>query len=225
MPIVQIEDSWQKILTPVFNKPYFAELIATLKREKSAGKIIYPPGPLIFNAFNLTPFTNVKVVILGQDPYHGPNQAHGLSFSVTKGIDLPPSLKNIYKELHTDLGYAIPTHGNLEKWAKQGVLLINAALTVEHGLAMSHSKLGWHNFTNDIIEIISAQKENIVFVLWGKFAQQKKIYIKIDKHCIIESAHPSPLSAHNGFWGSKPFSQVNAFLKSIGKEEIDWKIE
>ena len=221
---VQIHDSWKTVLQPEFDKPYFKEIIRFLKTEKEAGKIIYPPGSQIFNAFNLTPFNEVKVVILGQDPYHGPSQAHGLSFSVVKGVKPPPSLANIYKELKNDIGMEIPQNGDLTNWAKQGVLLLNASLTVRDGEPMSHAKVGWAKFTNAVIEILSNERENIIFILWGKFAQEKKALINADAHFILQAAHPSPLSAHNGFWDCKHFSKTNAILVKLKQTPIDWTI-
>lgn len=221
---VKIETSWKEILTDEFKKPYFKQIAGHLKTEKAQGKTIYPPGPQIFHAFEATPFDRVKVVILGQDPYHGPAQAHGLSFSVQKGVPPPPSLINIFKELHDDVGVPIPKHGHLEKWARQGVLLLNASLTVRGGEPMSHSRLGWEKFTNTVIEKISDLKENVVFVLWGKFAQEKQSLINEQKHYIIKSAHPSPLSAKNGFFGSRPFSKINNYLVKKGIDPIDWAL-
>lgn len=221
---VQIHESWKAALQPEFDKPYFKEIIRFLKTEKEAGKIIYPPGSLLFNAFNLTPLNKVKVVILGQDPYHGKGQAHGLSFSVLDGIKPPPSLGNIYKELKADIGMEIPTHGNLTSWAEQGVLLLNTSLTVRDGEPMSHAKIGWAKFTNAVIEIISAQKEHVIFILWGKFAQEKKALINTDAHFVLQSAHPSPLSAHTGFLGCKHFSLTNEILGKIKSSPIDWSL-
>jgi uracil-DNA glycosylase len=221
---VKIEASWKEVLAEEFKKPYFKQIAQHLKTEKEQGKIIYPPGSQIFHAFEATPFDKVKVVIIGQDPYHGPKQAHGLSFSVQQGVATPPSLINIFKELHEDVGLPIPRHGHLEKWAKQGVLLLNASLTVRAGEPMSHSKLGWEKFTNTVIEKVSHLKENIVFVLWGRFAQEKQSLIDDKKHYIIKSAHPSPLSAKNGFFGSKPFSKINTFLVKKGIDPIDWAL-
>ena len=221
---VKIEASWKEVLAEEFKKPYFKQIAQHLKTEKEQGKIIYPPGSQIFHAFEATPFDKVKVVIIGQDPYHGPKQAHGLSFSVQQGIASPPSLINIFKELHEDVGLPIPRHGHLENWAKQGVLLLNASLTVRAGEPMSHAKLGWEKFTNTVIEKVSDLKENIVFVLWGKFAQEKQSLIDDKKHYIIKSAHPSPLSAKNGFFGSRPFSKINTFLVKKGIDPIDWAL-
>jgi len=219
---VKIESSWKKVLTPLFEKPYFSQITNHLKVEKSLNRIIYPKGSLIFNAFNHTPFNEVKVVILGQDPYHQPGQAMGLSFSVPDGIKIPPSLQNIYKELNKDIGMPIPTTGNLTKWASQGVLLINAALTVRENEPASHSKIGWMDFTNDVIKIISTQQNNVVFLLWGNFAHQKQSLIDTTKHKILKAAHPSPLSAHNGFFGTKHFSSTNQYLTQHHKNPIDW---
>jgi uracil-DNA glycosylase len=221
---VTIEASWKEALADEFKKPYFKQIAEHLKTEKKQGKTIYPPGSQIFHAFEATPFDEVKVVVLGQDPYHGPKQAHGLSFSVQKGVPPPPSLINIFKELHEDVGVPIPAHGHLEKWAKQGVLLLNASLTVRAAEPMSHSKLGWEKFTNTVIEKVSELKEHIVFVLWGKFAQEKQALIDTKKHYVIKSAHPSPLSAKNGFFGSKPFSKINTYLMKHGIDPIDWAL-
>lgn len=221
---VQIEESWKQALKNEFTKPYFLQVITHLKTERATGKTIYPPGQLIFNAFAKTPFDKVKVVILGQDPYHGPGQAMGLSFSVPDGIAPPPSLVNIYKELNTDIGMAIPKSGNLTKWAEQGVLLLNAVLTVRAGEAASHGKIGWMNFTDAVIQKISQEKEGIVFILWGRFAQEKQVLIDATKHHVLKSAHPSPLSAHNGFWNTKPFSRTNDLLMKQGLTPIDWNI-
>jgi len=221
---VTIEASWKEVLADEFKKPYFKQIAEHLKTEKKQGKTIYPPGSQIFHAFEATPFDEVKVVVLGQDPYHGPKQAHGLSFSVQKGVPPPPSLINIFKELHEDVGVPIPKHGHLEKWAKQGVLLLNASLTVRAAEPMSHSKLGWEKFTNTVIEKVSELKEHVVFVLWGKFAQEKQALIDTKKHYVIKSAHPSPLSAKNGFFGSKPFSKINTYLMKHGIDPIDWAL-
>lgn len=221
---VKIEASWKEVLNDEFAKPYFEQITLHIKTEKSQGKIIYPPGALIFNAFNTTPFDKVKVVILGQDPYHGPGQAHGLCFSVQHGVPPPPSLVNIFKELQEDIGINIPGHGNLTHWAEQGVFLLNASLTVRAGEPMSHSKIGWAQFTDEVIKKISAGKEHVVFILWGKFAQEKKLLIDETKHCILRSAHPSPLSAHAGFFGCKHFSKANEYLMNKGIDPIDWKL-
>lgn len=221
---VKIEASWKEVLADEFKKPYFKNIVEHLKTEKEQGKVIYPPGPQIFHAFEATPFEEVKVVLLGQDPYHGPGQAHGLSFSVQKGVPPPPSLINIFKELHDDTGVPIPNHGHLEKWARQGVLLLNASLTVRAGEPMSHSKIGWHKFTDCVIATVSEKHEHIVFLLWGKFAQQKEELINTKKHLVLKSAHPSPLSANNGFFGSRPFSKINTYLMKNGKDPIDWAL-
>lgn len=221
---VQIEPGWKQELKEEFDKPYFAHIVHFLKEEKKAGKIIYPPGKLIFNAFDCTPFDKVKVVIIGQDPYHNPGQAHGLSFSVPDGVAPPPSLVNIFKELRDDLEIPIPRTGNLEKWATQGVLLLNASLTVEANKPMSHSQLGWHLFTDEAIKHISKDKEHVVFMLWGKFAQNKETLIDTKKHKVLKAAHPSPLSAHNGFFGCGHFSKTNNYLREMGEKPIDWAL-
>lgn len=221
---VQIEESWKEILREEFKKPYFKQITEHIKTEKAQGKIIYPPGPLIFNAFNKTPFNKVKAVILGQDPYHGPGQAMGLSFSVPRGVQPPPSLINIFKELQSDTGMPIPSHGDLTSWALQGVMLLNASLTVRAGEPMSHSKIGWHLFTNAVIEKISELKEKVVFLLWGKFAQEKISLINTKKNHILKSAHPSPLSANNGFFGCRHFSKTNHYLVNHGIDPINWAI-
>ena len=226
MPTInpQIEASWLKALESEFSKPYFGEIKAYLQQEKQKGQTVYPPGPLIFNAFNLTPFDEVKVVILGQDPYHGPGQAHGLSFSVPHGVKAPPSLGNIYKEMKDDLGLPIPSHGNLEAWAKQGVLLLNAMLTVQANNPASHSKIGWEQFTDAVIRTLSDQRKGLVFLLWGRFAQEKAQLIDPSRHHILKAAHPSPFSAYNGFFGSKHFSKANTLLEKQGLKPIDWKL-
>lgn len=221
---VKIEASWKKVLAEEFKKTYFKQLIDHIKIEKDLGKILYPPGSLIFHAFETTTFNQVKAVLLGQDPYHGPKQAHGLSFSVPKGVAPPPSLMNIFKELENDIGLPPPGHGNLEHWAQQGVLLLNAALTVRAGEPMSHARLGWHQFTDQVIETISDKKEHVVFLLWGKFAQEKKKLINEKKHLVLTAAHPSPLSAHNGFFGNHHFSKTNAYLVKHGIDPIDWSL-
>jgi uracil-DNA glycosylase len=221
---VKIEDSWKQILKDEFSKPYFQQIALHLKTEKSQGKTIYPPGSLIFNAFNTTPFNKLKVVILGQDPYHGPNQAHGLCFSVQNGIPPPPSLINIFKELQEDIGISIPNHGNLTHWAEQGVFLLNASLTVRAGEPMSHAKIGWATFTDTVIKKISDIEKHVVFLMWGKFAQEKSVLIDQSKHLILRAAHPSPLSAHAGFFGCKHFSKTNAWLMSKGIDPIDWQL-
>ena len=222
---IDLEPSWLKVLHEEFDKDYMIKLKQFLKQEKDAGYKIYPKGTDIFNAFKKTPFDELKVVIIGQDPYHGVNQAHGLSFSVQKGIITPPSLKNIYKELVTDIpGFVIPNHGDLTEWAEQGVLLLNATLTVRDSSPASHQKKGWEEFTNTVIKTISDKKEGIVFILWGSFAQAKAELIDQKKHFIIKSPHPSPFSADRGFFGSKPFSKTNEILLKEGKKPIDWQI-
>lgn len=224
MSNVRIEESWKNALADEFNQSYFEALVNFIKKEKAAGKIIFPPGPLIFNAFNTTPIDQVKVVILGQDPYHNPGEAMGLSFSVPKGVRTPPSLKNIYKELLSDLGIPIANHGDLTAWAQQGVFLLNAMLTVEKKKAGAHSKAGWQNFTDAVIRKLSEQREHLVFMLWGNFAKRKKVLIDESKHLVLEAAHPSPL-AGGAYFGSKHFSQANAYLKKHGREEIDWQLK
>lgn len=221
---VQIEESWKNILKGEFDKAYFQQIVIFLKAEKAAGKIIFPPGQFIFNAFNKTPFSKIKVVLLGQDPYHNPGQAHGLSFSVQDGIKKPPSLVNIFKELESDLGIPSAINGNLEKWAQQGVLLLNASLTVRQNEAGSHSKIGWLQFTDSVISKISEQKKGIIFLLWGKFAQDKQTLIDETKHYVLKAAHPSPFSADKGFFGCKHFSKTNELLLLQNKEPIDWKL-
>ena len=220
----QMEPGWLEALKDEFAQPYFADIKKFLLEEKQKGKVIYPPGPLIFNAFNLTPFDKVKVVILGQDPYHGPNQAHGLCFSVAKGVKPPPSLVNIFKELKVDLDVPVPDHGNLEHWATQGVLLLNAILTVEANLPASHSKIGWERFTDAVIMKLSAEKKGLVFLLWGRFAQDKSALIDPSRHHILKAAHPSPFSAYNGFFGCRHFSKTNTLLEKQGQKPIDWSI-
>ena len=221
---VKIEDSWKKVLKGEFSKDYFLQIVTFLKTEKAAGKIIYPPGPLIFNAFTKTSFDKVKVVLLGQDPYHNPGQAQGLSFSVPKGVTKPPSLINIFKELQSDLGIEPFSHGDLENWAKQGVLLLNASLTVRKNEPGSHSKIGWIEFTDAVIKKISEGKKGVVFLLWGKFAQDKQSLIDETKHHVLKAAHPSPFSADKGFFGCKHFSKTNEFLMQEGMQPIDWKL-
>lgn len=222
---VKMEASWKEVLQQEFTKPYFLQIVTFLKTEKAAGKTIYPPGPLIFNAFNQTPFNKVKVVILGQDPYHGPGQAHGLSFSVPNGIKPPPSLVNIFKEIQSDIGIAMPAqYGNLTRWAEQGVLLLNASLTVRANEPNSHAQIGWADFTNAVIQKISDEKEGVVFLLWGKFAQDKQGLIDETKHHILKAAHPSPFSADKGFFGCKHFSKANKYLVEQGQDPIDWKL-
>lgn len=222
-PKVKIEESWYRVLEEEFDKQYFRKIVSQLKSEKEAGKIIYPPGPLLFNAFEKTPFDQVKVVILGQDPYHNPGQAMGLCFSVPKGIRTPASLVNIYKELKSDLGCDIPAHGDLSHWAEQGVFLLNAMLSVEQNLAGSHKNYGWQEFTDQVIRILSEQKSGLVFLLWGNFAKNKRVLIDSNKHLILESAHPSPL-AGNAFQGNRHFSKTNDYLITKGKTPINWQI-
>ena len=220
---VKIEKSWKDALAGEFEKPYFASLVRFLHNEKSEGKKIYPPGSQIFKAFELTPVDNLKVVILGQDPYHGPGQAHGLSFSVPAGVPAPPSLKNIFKEIESDLGIRMSGYPNLEKWASQGVLLLNAVLTVQAGSAASHSKIGWEEFTDAVIRYISDNCDGVVFLLWGNFARSKSALIDRSRHHILEAAHPSPL-ARGAFFGCRHFSKTNEILASHGKTPIDWML-
>lgn len=219
--MVKLGNDWDEILENEFKKDYYLKIREFLKSEYSS-KIIYPPMFDIFNALRYTSFESTRVVILGQDPYHEPGQAHGLSFSVKKGIKIPPSLVNIYKELKTDIGMEIPNHGELTSWAKQGVLLLNATLTVRQGLANSHQNIGWSIFTDNIIKALNESSKPVVFILWGGNARSKKKYISNPNHLIIESAHPSPLSAYNGFFGSRPFSRTNEFLSKNGFEPINW---
>lgn len=221
---IRIEKSWKKYLSDEFHKDYMKSLRQFLANELEDKKIIYPHGGEIFSAFDLTPFDQTKVVIIGQDPYHGPGQAHGLCFSVKPGIKTPPSLVNIYKELKNDLDITPPTHGYLDDWAKQGVLLLNSVLTVEKGLAGSHRNKGWEIFTDKIIEVLNAEKENLVFILWGSPAQKKGAKIDEKKHLVLKSVHPSPLSAHRGFFGNKHFSQTNEYLLKHGKTPIKWEL-
>jgi uracil-DNA glycosylase len=221
---IQIEESWKEVLKDEFEKIYFQHIVTFLKAEKASGKIIYPRGSLIFNSFKQTPFSKIKVVIIGQDPYHNAGQAHGLSFSVPDGIPKPPSLLNIFKELKNDLGIEISENGNLEKWASQGVLLLNASLTVRQNEPGSHAQIGWLQFTDEVIKKISSQKEGIIFLLWGKFAQEKQSLIDETKHFVLKAAHPSPFSASNGFFGCKHFSKTNEILMKQQKNPIDWKI-
>lgn len=221
---IKLEASWKEALRDEFDKPYMQELSEFLRREKAAGKVIYPPGPLIFNALNTTPLERIKVVIIGQDPYHGPGQAHGLCFSVQPGVPTPPSLQNIYKELQRDLNIPIPNHGYLQHWAEQGVLLLNTSLTVEQARAGSHAQAGWGPFTDKVIEVVSQRCENLVFLLWGSHAQSKQKLIDAQKHLVLKSAHPSPLSAYRGFLGNGHFSRTNKFLEQHGLAPIDWSL-
>ena len=220
---VRIEDSWKSALEGEFGKPYFASLVRFLHEEKTSGKKIFPPGSQIFKAFELTPVNSVKVVILGQDPYHGLGQAHGLSFSVPDGVPAPPSLKNIFKEIESDLGIRMSGYPNLEKWARQGVLLLNAVLTVRSGEAASHSKIGWQEFTDAVIKYISDNCEGVVFMLWGNFARTKRELIDHSRHHVLEAAHPSPL-ARGAFFGCRHFSRANDLLAASGKSPIDWSL-
>jgi len=218
---VQIDPSWKKVLQPEFDKPYFEQLTQFVKSEYQK-TTIFPPGKLIFNAFNLCPFDEVKVVIIGQDPYHGPGQAHGLCFSVLDGTAFPPSLINIFKEIQNDLGTPIPSTGNLTRWAEQGVLLLNATLTVRAHQAGSHQKKGWETFTDAVIQLVARQKEHVGFLLWGAYAQRKSEMIDSTRHLILESVHPSPLSASRGFFGNHHFNRVNEYLIQQGKKPIQW---
>lgn len=219
---VKIESGWKEVLSPIFKRHFFLQLVTHLKTEIASGQTIYPPGHLIFNAFWQTPFNKVKVIILGQDPYHNAGQAHGLSFSVPEGVAIPPSLQNIYKEIADDLGGIPPASGDLTSWAQQGVLLLNAALTVRHNEPASHAKIGWTEFTDAVITTLSEEREGLIFLLWGKFAQDKQQLIDATKHTVLKAAHPSPFSAYKGFFGCKHFSRVNAILESRGQSPIQW---
>lgn len=221
---IKMEESWKNALSDIFDKPYFSQIANHLKAEKALKTTLYPSGGLIFNAFNLTPYDKVKVIILGQDPYHNPQQAMGLSFSVPDGIKPPPSLANIFKELKNDIGMAIPCSGNLTAWAKQGVLLLNAVLTVRANEPASHAKIGWTKFTDDVIQTLSLHKTGLVFILWGNFAQEKIKLIDYSKHKILKAAHPSPFSAYNGFFGCKHFSATNEYLVKNNIDPINWTI-
>lgn len=221
---IQLEDSWKRVLKDEFDKDYMKSLKKFLLEEKRRGKIIYPKGSEYFNALNSTRFEDVKVVILGQDPYHGPNQAHGLCFSVQPGVPIPPSLVNIYKELQQDVGFIPPKHGFLQPWAEQGVLLLNSVLTVEQGRAGSHQNKGWETFTDSIIEHLNRERDGIVFVLWGAYAQKKGRVIDRQRHLVLEAPHPSPLSAHRGFLGCRHFSKINDYLVKRGQEPIHWQL-
>lgn len=218
---VQIEESWKEALLPEFSKDYFIRLTDFVRKEYHE-TTVYPPGKLIFNAFNLCPFDKVKVVIIGQDPYHGPGQAHGLCFSVNDGIQPPPSLVNIFKEINSDLGKPVPQSGNLTRWAEQGVLLLNATLTVRAHQAGSHQRKGWEEFTDAVIRKLAEEKTHLVFILWGAYAQKKGAFIDRNRHLVLTSVHPSPLSAHNGFFGNHHFSLANDYLVKNGKTAIDW---
>lgn len=219
-----LHPSWQQVLGQELQQSYMQQLRDFLKQEKRAGKVIFPPGPLIFNAFNHTPFDRVRVVIIGQDPYHGPNQAHGLSFSVPYGIALPPSLQNIYKEIQSDLGIQMSGSGDLTPWAEQGVLLLNATLTVEQARAGSHQNKGWEMFTDAAIRLLNERRQGLVFVLWGSYAQKKGSVIDQSRHLVLSSPHPSPLSAHRGFFGRRQFSSINQYLIDQGQAPVNWQI-
>lgn len=221
---VQLEDSWMQRVGQEFDQPYMQQLKQFLVQEKQAGKAIFPPGNLIFNALNTTAFDKVKVVILGQDPYHGPGQAHGLSFSVPTGVRFPPSLLNIFKEIQAELGLPIPNQGCLQSWAEQGVLLLNATLTVEQANAGSHQGKGWEQFTDAVIRALAEERSDLVFMLWGSYAQKKGAFIDGSKHCVLKSAHPSPLSAHRGFLGNGHFAKANDYLAQHGQTVIDWSV-
>ncbi len=222
---VRLEPEWKQVLATEFQSSYMRELRAFIEQERNAGKIIYPPGPEIFNALNSTPLSQVKVVILGQDPYHGAGQAHGLCFSVRRGVVLPPSLQNIYREIHSDLGIAPARHGDLTHWAEQGVLLLNSVLTVQAGLAASHQNRGWEVFTDAVIRVLNEQREHLVFMLWGSYAHRKGRFIDTTKHLVLKSVHPSPLSANRGGWfGCGHFSKANQYLKAEGHAPIDWSL-
>ncbi len=224
-PQIQIEPQWKSRLLPEFSKPYMQDLRAFLLAEKQKGKVLFPPGSEIFSAMNATPFADVKVVIIGQDPYHGLGQAHGMCFSVRKGVRPPPSLVNIYKELQADLGILPPPHGCLEAWAQQGVLLLNAVLTVEQAKPASHQGCGWEIFTDAVIDHLNREHEHLVFILWGAYAQKKGENIDRNRHLVITSAHPSPFSAHKGFFGTKPFSRANQYLQEWSKQPINWALD
>ncbi len=217
-----LQGTWARLLADQFNQPYMQTLRAFLNNEKQQGKVLFPAGSDIFNALNHTDFERVKVVIIGQDPYHGPNQAHGFCFSVKPGVDIPPSLRNIYQELNQDIGMAIPSHGNLTSWADQGVLLLNAVLTVEASKAGSHQGKGWELFTDKVIALLNEQAEQVVFMLWGSYAQKKGRLIDRSRHCVLDGPHPSPLSAYRGFFGCRHFSKANQYLRETGQSEIVW---
>lgn len=219
---IRLESSWRNQLEGEFSQPYMVALREFLLQRKRSGAVIYPPGKLIFNALDSTPFGQVRVVIIGQDPYHGPGQAHGLCFSVPQGVTPPPSLANIYRELAEDIGGFVPTHGNLQAWADQGVLLLNAVLTVERGQANAHQGKGWERFTDRIVDQLNRHGEHLVFMLWGSYAQKKGAAIDRNRHLVLAAPHPSPLSAHRGFFGCRHFSKANAWLSSHGRQPIDW---
>jgi uracil-DNA glycosylase len=221
---IHLEAGWKQALADEFEQPYMVALRAFLLEQKALGKVVYPPGPEIFNALDSAPLEAVRVVIIGQDPYHGPGQAHGLSFSVPPGVRPPPSLQNIFKELQRDLGLPMPSHGCLQSWAAQGVMLLNAVLTVEQGLAGSHANRGWERFTSRVIDILNQQREHLVFMLWGSHAQKKGQQIDRQRHLVLTSVHPSPLSAHRGFIGNGHFSRANAYLEEHGMAPIDWSL-
>lgn len=225
LPSAPTISDWKEALKGERDEPYFQAILNTIEAERSAGQVIYPRNTDIFNALAFTPFDAVRVVILGQDPYHGPNQAHGLSFSVQHGVPPPPSLVNIFKELQADLGIPPPSHGCLEAWAKRGVLLLNATLTVRAGAPQSHAQLGWERFTDTIIRVLNERREHIVFMLWGSSAQKKGAMIDRHRHCVLTAPHPSPLSAHRGFFGCRHFSKANAYLTSVGLPPIEWRLE
>ena len=223
-PDIRLEDTWKEKLLPEFQKNYMKNLKSFLKERKSAGAVIFPKGSEYFSALNATTFENVKVVILGQDPYHGAGQAHGLSFSVRPGVAKPPSLQNIFTELHADLGIQPPPHGNLENWARNGVLLLNSCLTVTDGQPAAHADKGWEKFTDTVIDQLNQNRRHIVFILWGRKAQKKGDKIDLDRHLVLNSVHPSPLAAHNGFFGSAPFSKTNSYLRQHGIKPINWDV-
>jgi uracil-DNA glycosylase len=221
---IRLEPSWLARLAAEFEQPYMAELRAFLQAEKRAGKRLFPPGDEIFNAFDHTPFERVKVVILGQDPYHGAGQAHGLCFSVRPGVQIPPSLQNIFKEIHAELGVPVPVHGHLVAWADRGVLLLNSVLSVECARAASHQGRGWETFTDRVIDVINREREGVVFMLWGSYAQRKGAIIDARRHCVLKAPHPSPLSAHRGFFGCGHFRAANDYLRARGEDAIDWSL-
>lgn len=223
MSAIKLEKDWLEILQPEFDQPYMKKLKEFLQAEKDSGKEIFPKSADIFNALNTTRLADIKIVIIGQDPYHGPGQAHGLSFSVPSGVRLPPSLKNIYKEIEAEYGYKMPSTGDLTGWAEQGVLLLNATLTVQNGMAGSHQKKGWEEFTDAIIHAVNDRCDHVVFMLWGSYAQKKGAFIDRNRHCILQSVHPSPLSAHRGFLGNGHFKSANDYLEAHGKQPVDWQ--